>query len=97
VHPMTYEALVAARRADMERSAAVEARRAGIRQRRRATRRPLRVALGMGLIALGLRLVDLGSRRRRKGAALRGADAGGLPVDGLGACRAGDPRLIGGA
>ena len=93
---MTYEALVAARRADLERSAAAGARRAGIRQRRRTRRRPVRVALGMHLIALGLRLVDLGSPRRRKRGPASAAPSG-LSVDGLGPFLAGDPRLIGGA
>jgi hypothetical protein len=92
---MTYDALVAARRADMERSAAAQARRAGIRRLRRARRRPIRVALGMGLIALGLRLVDLGSRRRGRCPALRAA--GGLPVDPFGPAMPTEPRLIPGA
>ena len=60
VHPYFSEALVAARRRDLEAALArphrVAVRRAG---RTRQRRRP-RVALGMGLIGLGLRLVDNG-------------------------------------
>lgn len=60
MHPYFSEALIAARRRDLEaalaRPHAVAARQAG---RRRVRRRP-RVALGMGLIGIGLRLVDNG-------------------------------------
>jgi hypothetical protein len=84
VHPMTHAAMVAARRADVERSAARETRRARMEPRRHASRRPARVALGMGLITLGLRLVDIGSRRRPRAWPALNA-AGGLPVDPFGA------------
>jgi len=90
---MTYEAIVAARRTDLERSAALEARRAQSRQRRRATRRPAAVALGMGLIALGLRLVDAGTRRRR-GRCPALTAGGGLPMDPFGAGLPAETRLL---
>jgi len=80
---MTYEAMVAARRADLERSAALEERRARLKRRRQAMRRPASVALGMGLIALGARLVDVGSRHRRGRCPALGT-AGGLPIDPFG-------------
>ena len=58
MHPYISEAMIAARRRDIEASLArprwVAERRVG---RARPRRRP-RVVLGMGLIGLGLRLVD---------------------------------------
>jgi hypothetical protein len=91
VHPMIHEAMVAARRADLERAAA-RARRAPVERRRHATRRPPSVALGMGLITLGLRLVDIGPRGRGRSPARNAT--GGLPADPFGAGLPKEPWLI---
>jgi hypothetical protein len=58
VHPYFSEALIAARRRDLE-AALARPHRVAVRRAGRTRRRP-RVALGMGLIGLGLRLVDNG-------------------------------------
>jgi hypothetical protein len=56
MHPFLAEAMVDARRRELEARAG---RRVPARPRRRRSRTRARVALGMRLIGLGLRLVDI--------------------------------------
>ena len=60
MHPYFSEALMAARRRDLDAALARPHRVAVRRAGRTPRRRPPRLVLGMGLIGLGLRLVDPG-------------------------------------
>jgi hypothetical protein len=60
MHPLICEAMVAARRRDIEAALVHRSWVGDVPRSRRRARRPARVILGMRLIGLGLRLVDIG-------------------------------------